>query len=46
MRSGSSPRALLGGNLERGGEEDESIFKGIGYAGRGIFYGALFVSTL
>ena len=38
-------RALLGGDLEGGGE-DESIFKRIGYAGRGIFYGALFVSTL
>ena len=38
-------RAFLGGNLE-GGEEDESIFKRIGYAGRGLFYGALFVSTL
>jgi hypothetical protein len=38
-------RALLGGDLERGGE-DENMFKRIGYAGHGIFYGALFVSTL
>jgi hypothetical protein len=38
-------RAILGGNLE-GGAEDESIFKRIGYAARGVFYGALFVSTL
>ena len=37
-------RALLGGNLEGGGEDD-SIFKRIGYAARGVFYGALFVST-
>jgi len=37
-------RAFLGGNLEGG--EDESIFKRIGYAARGVFYGALFVSTL
>jgi hypothetical protein len=37
-------RAVLGGNLER--NEDESVFKRIGYAGRGVFYGALFVSTL
>lgn len=36
-------RAVLGGNLEGG--EDESVFKRIGYAGRGVFYGALFVST-
>jgi Domain of Unknown Function (DUF1206) len=36
-------RAVLGGNLEGG--EDESVFKRIGYAARGIFYGALFVST-
>ena len=38
-------RAILGGNLERG-EGDESVFKRIGYAARGVFYGALFVSTL
>jgi Domain of Unknown Function (DUF1206) len=38
-------RAVLGGDLE-GGKEDESIFKRIGYAGRGVFYAALFVSTL
>jgi hypothetical protein len=37
-------RAVLGGNLEGG--EDESVFKRIGYAARGVFYGALFVSTL
>jgi hypothetical protein len=37
-------RAALGGNLEGG--EDESIFKRIGYVARGVFYGALFVSTL
>jgi hypothetical protein len=37
-------RAALGGNLEGG--EDESIFKRIGYAARGVFYGALFFSTL
>jgi hypothetical protein len=37
-------RALLGGNLER--DEDENIFKRMSYAGRGVFYGALFVSTL
>jgi hypothetical protein len=37
-------RAVLGGNLEGG--EEESIFKRIGYAARGVFYGALFVSTL
>jgi Domain of Unknown Function (DUF1206) len=37
-------RAVLGGNLE-GGEDDESVFKRIGYAARGVFYGALFVST-
>jgi Domain of Unknown Function (DUF1206) len=36
-------RALLGGNLEGG--EDEGIFKRIGYAARGVFYGVLFVST-
>jgi Domain of Unknown Function (DUF1206) len=36
-------RAVLGGNLEGG--EDEGIFKRIGYAARGVFYGALFVST-
>jgi Domain of Unknown Function (DUF1206) len=36
-------RALLGGNLEGG--EDEGIFKRIGYAARGLFYSALFVST-
>ena len=36
-------RAVLGGNLEGG--EDESVFKRIGYAARGIFYGALFVTT-
>ena len=36
-------RAVLGGNLER--DEDEGIFKRIGYAARGVFYGALFVST-
>jgi Domain of Unknown Function (DUF1206) len=36
-------RAVLGGNLEGG--EDESVFKRIGYAARGVFYGALFVST-
>jgi hypothetical protein len=38
-------RALLGGNLE-GGDKDESVWKRIGYAARGVFYGALFVSTL
>jgi hypothetical protein len=37
-------RAALGGNLEGG--EDESIFKRVGYAARGVFYGAIFVSTL
>jgi Domain of Unknown Function (DUF1206) len=37
-------RAALGGNLEGG--EDESSFKRIGYAARGVAYGALFVSTL
>ena len=36
-------RAVLGGNLEGG--EDESAWKRIGYAARGVFYGALFVST-
>jgi Domain of Unknown Function (DUF1206) len=36
-------RAVLGGNLEGG--EDEGIFKRLGYAGRGLFYSALFVST-
>jgi uncharacterized protein DUF1206 len=36
-------RAVLGGNLEGG--EDENVFKRIGYAARGVFYGALFVST-
>lgn len=36
-------RAVLGGNLEGG--EDESIFKRIGYAARGVFYGVLFVSA-
>jgi hypothetical protein len=36
-------RAVLGGNLEGG--EDDSLFKRIGYAARGIFYGVLFVST-
>jgi hypothetical protein len=36
-------RAVLGGNLEGG--EDESIWKRFGYAARGIFYGALFVTT-
>ena len=35
---------MLGGNLEGG--EDEGVFKRIGYAARGIFYGALFVSAL
>jgi Domain of Unknown Function (DUF1206) len=37
-------RAVLGGNLER--DEDEGVFKRIGYAARGVFYGALFVSTM
>jgi uncharacterized protein DUF1206 len=37
-------RTFLGGNLER--PEDEGVFKRLGYLGRGIFYGALFVSTL
>ncbi len=37
-------RAVLGGNLEGG--EDESVFKRIGYAARGLFYGALFVSAM
>jgi Domain of Unknown Function (DUF1206) len=37
-------RAVLGGNLE-GAEEDESVWKRIGYAARGVFYGALFVTT-
>ena len=37
-------RAVLGGNLEGG--EDESVFKRIGYAARGVFYGVLFVSAL
>jgi Domain of Unknown Function (DUF1206) len=37
-------RAVLGGNLEGG--EDENVFKRIGYAARGVFYGALFVSAL
>jgi hypothetical protein len=37
-------RAVLGGDLE--GLEDESIFKRIGYAARGVFYGVIFVSTL
>lgn len=36
-------RAVLGGNLEGG--EDESVWKRIGYAARGVLYGALFVST-
>ena len=36
-------RAVLGGNLEGG--EDESAWKRIGYAARGVFYGAIFVST-
>ena len=36
-------RALLGGNLEGG--DDDGVFKRIGYAARGVFYGALFVST-
>jgi Domain of Unknown Function (DUF1206) len=36
-------RAVLGGNLEGG--DDESVFKRIGYAARGVFYGALFVSA-
>ena len=35
---------MLGGNLEGG--EDEGVFKRIGYAARGVFYGALFVSAL
>jgi hypothetical protein len=37
-------RAALGGNLEGG--DDDGVFKRIGYAARGAFYGALFVSTL
>jgi hypothetical protein len=37
-------RALRGGNLE-GGDQDGSAWKRIGYATRGVFYGALFVST-
>jgi hypothetical protein len=37
-------RAALGGNLEGG--EDESILKRIGFAARGVLYGALFVSAL
>lgn len=37
-------RTALGGNLEGG--EDEGFFKRVGYAARGLFYGALFVSTL
>jgi hypothetical protein len=37
-------RAALGGNLE-GGAEDEGMFRRIGYAARGLFYGAVFVST-
>jgi hypothetical protein len=37
-------RAVLGGNLEGGA--DDGVFKRIGYAARGVFYGALFVSTL
>lgn len=36
-------RAVLGGNLEGG--EDESAWKRIGYAARGVFYGAIFVTT-
>jgi hypothetical protein len=36
-------RAVLGGNLES--SEDEGILKRIGYAARGVFYGALCVSA-
>jgi Domain of Unknown Function (DUF1206) len=36
-------RAVLGGNLES--SEDEGIIKRIGYAARGVFYGALCVSA-
>jgi Domain of Unknown Function (DUF1206) len=38
-------RAVLGGNLE-GGEEDDGFFKRIGYLARAVFYGAIFVSTV
>jgi hypothetical protein len=38
-------RAVLGGNLE-GGEEDDGFFKRIGYLARAAFYGAVFVSTV
>jgi succinate dehydrogenase/fumarate reductase cytochrome b subunit len=38
-------RTLLGGNLE-GGDEDENVFKRVSYFARGVFYGALFVSTV
>ena len=38
-------RAVRGGNLE-GGADDESLWKRVGYLGRGVFYGVLFVSTL